>query len=74
MERQMAHADTLRILADLGPEKTADLVERLAGVVMRVSDGLEDDRVYLGTTNQMTELRDATQAWFELRYLDAEVN
>jgi hypothetical protein len=72
----MAHADTLRILADLGPEKTADLVERLAGVVMRVSDGLEDegDRVYLGTTNQMTELRDATQAWFELRYLDAEVN
>jgi hypothetical protein len=72
----MANADTLRILAELGPEKTADLVERMASVITRVSDELGDegDRVYLGTTNHMTELRDLTQRWFEIRYLEAETH
>jgi hypothetical protein len=67
-------AEAMRIIADLGPEKTADLLGLLGGVVIQTSDGLEDegDRVYLGTTNHKDMLRDACQRWLEVRYLSAD--
>jgi CRISPR/Cas system type I-B associated protein Csh2 (Cas7 group RAMP superfamily) len=67
-------AEAMRIITDLGPEKTADLLSLLGSVVIQTSDGLEDegDRVYLGTTNHKEMLRDACQQWFEVRYLSAD--
>lgn len=70
----MASPETLKIVADLGPERVADMLEKLGGVVIQVSDHLEDegDRVFLGSTNHKDMLQDAVNAWFEVRYLSAD--
>ena len=72
----MAYPETLRIIEELGQERTAALIERMAGLIMRVSDGVRDegDRAYLRSTNDAEELKALTQEWFEMRYVDAEVS
>lgn len=67
----MASQEALEIVAALGSEKVADLLELLGSTVIKVSDALEDegDRVYLGSTNHKDALQDAVNEWFEARYL-----